>query len=107
MRLTGKVLKVEARSGVKDGNPWSMTMVRVLELDNVQEATIGRDYQGQPPRAGDDVDYVVEVSARSGARGGAMLNATITADYPAARPAAAAPAERAGSPLRTAAPSAA
>ena len=86
MRVTGRVVKIDARSGSKvneatgETRPWSLSNIRVLFRDmDIVEVTRFADSRVPLPEVGEDVDWVANVDAR-----GSRLNVSLDSAWASA-----------------------
>lgn len=86
-RVTGTVLKVETRSGVKDGRDWSMTTARILVAnEDICDVGIPDSFRSAHPPLGSGEQVDLMVSIRVG-RGG-FLNIDAVKPWPMQEPGA-------------------
>jgi len=84
LRVSGKCLRVEERSGTKlneatgELRPWAFDVCRILVADSdVVEVTRWANSPVCQPGRGDYVDWLVDVSARGG-----RLNVALDSEWP-------------------------
>lgn len=73
LRVTGRVVRVDAKSGVKnpgtdEARAWAFDVIKVLVAEQaiVEVTRFADNAECRKPSVGEEVDYAVEVSVRGG-----------------------------------------